>query len=168
MLATCFTIMGCASGTPVGPTAGLAGAGSVINNTVPADNPGWTVTNTGVNHIVGVMTATNPNINGAPLDSGDYIGVFYTDSNGVEHPGGYAIWQGKNTALAAWGNDITTKAKDGFAPGETFHWKIWKRSNGKTYSAVATYLPEDARGNRLDGGQWVENGISVLETLTGH
>lgn len=96
-------------------------------------------------------------INGYPVDSGDYIGVFF-DSLGTLACGGYAKWENKTTAISAWGEDA---GNDGFQSGEKFIWKIWRKSENLEYFAFAKYNGEDF----INLGNYAVNGLSGLESL---
>ena len=70
--------------------------------------PGWDYTPTNVDHVIAVRLTTNPNINGVPLEAGDYIGVFYY-SDGIQYCGGAEEWNGtSNIAVITYGDDVTT------------------------------------------------------------
>ena len=127
--------------------------------------PPWTYTNTGTNHTIIIDTSVHPTFNGAPLNAGDYIGVFY-DLNGTLTCGGYEVWTGSGAiTVAAFGSDLTLPAKDGFSIGEAFRWEIWRHSDGSIATAQATYkLPG---GIITDTGKYEPNGISSLRTLMG-
>ncbi len=63
---------------------------------------------------------------------GDFIGVFYLDDESVEQCGGAAVWDETNSkAVIAYGDDITTQTKDGFAAGDTLLWKVWSAAKTK-------------------------------------
>ncbi|NCC74577.1 MAG: hypothetical protein EOM06_14445, partial [Sphingobacteriia bacterium] len=50
--------------------------------------PGWDYVPTPVTHIISIPLSSNPNINGYPLQPGDYIGVFYVNDSGGLSCGG--------------------------------------------------------------------------------
>jgi hypothetical protein len=128
-----------------------------------ADLP-WTYTNTGSNHTIIIDTSVHPNVKGTPLSIGDYIGVFF-DSGGTLACAGYEMWTGIGAiSIAAFGNDLTLPAKDGFIVGEQFHWKIWRHTDGKVFDAVSTYKP--VGGIISDTGRYTTNGLSSLRSLT--
>ncbi len=130
--------------------------------------PGWSVVNTGINHTIAVTVSSNPSVNGASLESGDYIGVFYRAIDGNLKVGGFSRWEGsKNINITAWGDDviITPNVKDGFASGEQFVWKIWKNREQKFYSATASFLPKEVGVTATNA--WEPNGISVVSELKG-
>ena len=90
-------------------------------------------------HIISIKISVNPNINGYPINPGDYIGVFYLDNNGVQKCGGAVEWLGnQNTGIIAFGDDSFTTQKDGFSSGEIIHWKVYSWSVEKAYDAVVT------------------------------
>ena len=79
----------------------------------------WTFVNTGANHTILVQSGT-ATIDGNPIEIGDYIGVFFDDA-GTLVCGGYAQWTGSaSNAVTAWGDDTSTRNKDGFSSGEVF------------------------------------------------
>ena len=100
----------------------------------------WPVTPTGIIHTIQVPIAANPNIFGESLVAGDWIGVFYTNDDGVLACGGAAQKSPFGTfVVTAYGDDITTTEKDGFADGEVFKWKVYDVSENMEYYAIATY-----------------------------
>ncbi|MEA3444371.1 MAG: T9SS type A sorting domain-containing protein, partial [Bacteroidota bacterium] len=103
----------------------------------PPDNPGWTYTNTGINHTILIPSTATLVVEGAPLIPGDYIGVFY-DSLGTLACGGLIEYTGLTTALPAWG---VQALNDGFVTGEEFTWKIWKAIENMEYEVNAIYMP---------------------------
>jgi hypothetical protein len=130
--------------------------------------PSWFFTNTGISHTFIVPTSVNPSIDGTPLVAGDYIGVFY-DSSGTLACAGYEPWTGtSNMAIAAFGDDATTAAKDGLASGETLRWKLWRQTDGRVFVARASYIAQGGMGGIVtDTSQYNTNGISAVSTLTG-
>ena len=130
--------------------------------------PAWSRTNTGVSHTIIVPLNSSPRIGATPLVAGDYIGVFY-DSSGVQTCAGYEMWTGtSNIAIAAFGDDPTTAAKDGFAGGEALRWKIWRQSDAHTFIALPTYVSPGSLGGVVsDSSTYSANGISAIASLTG-
>ncbi|MEA3446801.1 MAG: T9SS type A sorting domain-containing protein [Bacteroidota bacterium] len=103
-----------------------------------SSSPGWSYTNTGSNHSILIPQFATITIDGTPVVTGDYIGVFYNDG-GTFECGGYMIYDGSTNFLAAWGDDSGTPDKDGFDTGEEFVFKIWDSSSELEYNAVAVY-----------------------------
>ena len=120
----------------------------------------WEVLITGSNHTIAVGGTTPITIEDMPLANGDWIGVFYTDTNGDLQCAGYSVWNGETTAIAAQGDDSTTEEVDGFQDGEAFVWMIWDASEDVVYSANASYL-----AGMPSGAEFVINGITGLESL---
>lgn len=118
----------------------------------------WTYNNTGTNHSL-LVPASAGLINGNPLNTGDYIGVFY-DVNGAPQCGGYIQWDGSTTAITAWGAQSGTN--DGFALGETFQWKVWRAADSSIVNMLAVYDATFPNGNTF-----APNGMSGLSALTG-
>lgn len=137
---------------------GLSGLDSLIAIT---SNPGWSYSITGINHTILIPFNSNLNINGIPIEVGDYIGVFY-DSSGFQACAGYTEWNGATTYISAWGDDSQTILKEGFYSNEEFQWKIWDKSADSTVNASATY--DSAFPNQ---GNFAVNGQSKVDTLHG-
>jgi len=90
------------------------------------------------------------------------VGVFY-DSAGVARCAGYTPWTGSNTALTAYGDDGDTgNAKEGFAQGEAFQWRLWRAADGAETVASATY---QSGGPFTHDSTFATNGISGLASL---
>ncbi len=119
----------------------------------------WSYKNTGNNHTILISKDIPISINYVPIDSGDYLGVFF-DSLGTLACAGYVMWQNSTTALAAWGED---SGLDGFVTGEKFKWKIWDASLNKEFEAIATFNGEDF----FNYDTYVSNGMSGLNSLSG-
>jgi hypothetical protein len=94
--------------------------------------------------------------------------VFY-DSSGTLACAGFEGWTGAGTiVVTAYGDDPTTISKDGFAPGESFRWKLWLHADRKIVDAHASYLATGSLGGVVsDSGSFTANGISGLVSLTG-
>ena len=69
--------------------------------------------------------------NSAGLETGDIVGVFYTNNVGDLICGGTAQWNNESLAIAAWGTG--SGLDNGFAVGETFIFIIQK-FNGQMFS----------------------------------
>jgi len=146
-------------------TFGGVGPFSEIRNfyTVPS-NPTWHVRNTGTSHAILIEINVNPDIQGDPLQQGDYIGVFY-DSLGTLACAGYAMWSGSsNVSVTAWGDDSNTPEPDGFGNGEEFTWRIWRHVDALIFDAVATYHTGSPFTHT---NTWSTNGLSGLASLRG-
>ena len=117
----------------------------------------WTYNITSGNHTILLQPGTIT-IDGSPIASGDYVGVFY-DQSGVLACGGYIEWAGTNTAVTAWGAEAGYD--DGFQAGESFSWKVWRASDGAEIDMTATYM---AMPNQ---GTFATNGISGIASLSG-
>jgi hypothetical protein len=128
--------------------------------------PPWSFTRTDQNHSLVIPADVIPALNGLACIDGDYIGVFY-DSSGTAACGGYERWPGSGTAIAvsAWGSDATPPAKNGFAYGEIFRWKIWRHTDGRVFDVSAVYSMPG--GIITDTSRFVPNGISSINSLTG-
>ncbi|MCF8373278.1 MAG: T9SS type A sorting domain-containing protein [Bacteroidales bacterium] len=121
----------------------------------------WSYLLSGTNHTILIPQTVTVDLDGSPIQPGDYIGVFYVN-NGAYECGGYVEWTGITTSVAAWGDDNQTTFKDGFVDGEDFVWKVWQASTGQLFDAVPTYntfMP--------NLGQYTANGMSGLISLGG-
>ena len=155
-------LAGISAGTYTVTIVDANGCTVVYNETVgvvAGSNPGWTFTQTSGNHSIFIADTADITINGLPLENGDYLGVFY-DSLGTLACGGYIVWQGTTTVLAAWGEDV---GNDGFTANEAFTWKVWDASANAEYTASATYIPAPTMPNQ---GFFAVNGMSGLATLS--
>lgn len=111
----------------------------------------------------------------AGLENGDYIGLFFRDSQGDLRCGDMLRWDGGNGILTAWentgGNDtIWIMAepnlypmpfyKNGFFAGEKFEYKIWKWRENKIIDVEhASYTLNNVFP---DSGYYKDDGMSLL------
>ncbi len=135
---------------------------TISDSNFPVQTPGplpWSFINTGIQHTFLLQSGTI-NITGLAIEAGDYIGAFYEDGGDL-FCGGYVQWSGSNTTLLARGNNATG-SKNGFAPGETIQWKVWKSNYYFDINLTATYSPAfPAMGSFTAGG------TSVVTSLLG-
>ena len=139
-------------------TNGMSGLASLIAQS-PAVPNSWHYTNTGLYHLIVISDTVDININGQSITTGDYIGVFY-DSSGTLACGGYIVWDGTSQLLYAYGKSLVVD--NGFAPGETFAWKIWRSNTGVEVPAT----PQYDTFNYNDSGNYVTAGVSGLYSLS--
>ncbi|MBT3209768.1 MAG: PKD domain-containing protein [Bacteroidetes bacterium] len=119
----------------------------------------WFFNTTGNNHVILIPNSAEILLNGIPIDSGDYVGVFYNGIGGLACAG-MQIWENITTPLTVWGEDV---GNDGFVNGEEFKWKIWDASTNTDYDAIATYMPMPPMTNQ---GFYANNGTSGITSLT--
>lgn len=138
------------------------------NEAMNIGGPTWYFTNTGSSHTVVIPANVVPTVDGVPLTAGDCIGVFY-DSAGVPACAGFEVWPGTGPiALAAFGDDPTTTARDGLAAGELLGWKIWRQGDNHVFAATVTYLSSGSLGGIVtDSNIYNSNGISAVQTIHG-
>mgnify|MGYP003964723107 FL=1 len=128
-------------------------------NSFSFSQPNWSYTITEYNHTILIQDIIPILINGTPISSGDYIGVFFDSTNGTGC-GGYFEWTGINNSITAWEVDV---GGDGFILGETFKWKIWQASTNTEFQAIATF---DLDTNAFPHSNlFARNGISALTSL---
>ncbi len=107
---------------------------------VSADPPGWDKTETLFTHVITVPSGVTPTIDGVPIETGDWIGVFFNDAGTLVCGGSIEYTTGVSNSFSAYGDDpLTVGVKDGFAAGESFIWKIYDSSEGMDHWAEATY-----------------------------
>ncbi|MDZ7291387.1 MAG: choice-of-anchor D domain-containing protein [candidate division KSB1 bacterium] len=95
--------------------------------------PSWNFTaNTGNSAIVVLPTAANPNIDGVPLQSGDYIGVFTPAGLCC----GWKQWLAANISITVWGDDDQTTPVDGFKANEELKYRVYRSSASKEWDIV--------------------------------
>jgi hypothetical protein len=137
----------------------IALSGNIFSQGLP---PGWEFQATPSNHVIAIPLSANPNINGRPLDPGDWIGVFYTNDQGNLACGGATEWNGLQSAgIIAFGNDPFTPGKNGFNSGEPFTYKVFSWFYGCEFMAEVTCndnLPSTCE-------QYAGNGLSGVVTL---
>ena len=143
----------------------------IMNNVIDQDYvgtfdnfpPGWEYVVTPTSHIISVPLSASPKINGVSLTSGDFIGVFYYNADSTDEKcGGFHEWNGvMNIAVTAFGDDVSSPEKDGFAFGENFIWKIYDWDEAIEYEAIASYDPTLPQHD----GTFFIDGLSALTTL---
>ncbi len=128
----------------------------VVNTCIP-----WEFTTNSRMHTIFVPPSANPNINGEPLQDGDWIGVFFLNDENEETCGGATMWNSSGVEVLAYGDNPFAPGKDGFAEGEAFIWKMYKCSDQMEVMAGATYDPE-----MPDMGFYANQGSSALTSLS--
>ncbi len=137
---------------------GSADVKVLVQKTASGLPPNWTFTaNTGNNAVIVLPVAANPNIDGAALANGDYIGVF--SSMGLCC--GWSIWNGQNLSLTAWGDNDQTPAIDGLGGNEMINYRIFRPGLNIEYAAIEVGYSD---GN----GRYAVNGYMVLNKFTAH
>jgi PKD repeat protein len=102
--------------------------------------PGWEYNNTTSQQVIFIPFTSNPRIFDVPLDSGDFIGVFYYDMFSQLQCAGATQWTGTGTqTIVANGNNAFTPLKDGFYPGEIINWKIHSTEAGEDFPASVSW-----------------------------
>jgi hypothetical protein len=122
----------------------------------------WDVTPTSENHTLVVPLNANVQLGNGSLQNGDYLGVFYTDSNRLKCAG-RQVWNGASTSVTGYGNDLGV-GKNGFALNERFTWRVFRPSTRMQYDVDPAYLP--IAGIYTHQGTYARDGISGLAGLT--
>lgn len=124
----------------------------------------WTVSRTGQDHLVFFSPQLKANINGLPLLPGDFVGFFYKDGTQLRCAG-FGRWTGTLDAVTVYGDDASTAAKEGFAPGEAFRVRVWRLSTGAESTVNAVFAPPSENSLYTHTERYALNGISLLNEL---
>ncbi len=136
---------------------GLAMNGEVEDYQVHAC-PYWWPVHTNVKHYI-TIPHNLPN-----LVPGDVLGVFYLDANGVRVCAGLSEFNGSDDQMMiAYGDNLSTTIKDGFAIGEPIYWKLCSMVKGDANPVDVVYNFTYPNYN----GLFVQNGISALSDVIG-
>lgn len=116
---------------------------------------------TGVSHIVAIPNSAKPIVKGKNISHGDYVGLFY-DSNGAKVCAGFIEWNDSISAnsVTIWGDEDQDKSnpiKNGYFIGEELNWRIYVRSENKTFIPSPVY--------QTGNNKFAQNGIGVLQSL---
>ena len=99
--------------------------------------PDWTVEVTSTNHIILIPATANLTINDLPIDSGDYVGVFYLGQDDQYHCAGKMLWSGTTNTMTVYGSE--PNEYNGMTVGEEFIWMTWKASINEVRMALVDY-----------------------------
>ena len=112
---------------------------------------------TPADHNATIGIKTDVLINGSlVLEVDDEIAIFTPDGSICA---GMKPWDGKNTAITAWGDDSQTEEIDGLRGGEEMVFRIWDDSANKE---IAVKNVSYSFGN----GVYVPDGIFVVKSFT--
>ena len=110
--------------------------------------------NTGANH--SILILEDIPLEGASINFGDMLGVFYTNSLGELVCAGSFPWlENGIMPIVAWGAQLD---QGGFQEGESFTW-ILQKNSGEVYQMQATYQYESM-------STYATNGMSVVLGFT--
>lgn len=108
-------------------------------------------------------TTANPQVGGRNMATGDAVGVFYRMPSNHWVCGGFSVYEsGKNMAIAVFGDNPETAAKDGFADGEEYYLLVWDAQAGRAYEANVTYSQSYSTTPELFGN----DKLSPITSLT--
>jgi hypothetical protein len=131
--------------------------------------PGWEFTNTGIVHMISLFPSASPDFCGIPLQTGDFIGLFFIDENGQEKCGGCARWIDTTSSIGlfAFGDDsFTPDIKEGFNSGEKFIWYAYLYSMNEQIMPIAVPTYENCQGcikNNKFGGSTTFPGLDIIK-----
>jgi len=121
--------------------------------------PDWIVEITSTNHIILIPDSADITINDMPIDSGDYVGVFYFGQDLKYHCAGKMIWSGTTNTMTVYGSE--PNEFNGMPVGEEFTWMTWKASINEVRMAIVDY---DLTMPNTD--TYVVDGISAIIALS--
>ena len=121
--------------------------------------PSWTFETTSNNHIILIPSTGDITINDAPIEMGDYLGVFYLGLDGEYYCAGMMMWTGITNTMTVYGADANEY--NGMEVGEEFTWMTWKASLNEVRLALADY---DLSMPNTD--TYAVDGISALSSLS--
>ena len=121
--------------------------------------PNWNYTPTGNSHYLIIPDTAQILMNGNPVASGDYLGVFY-DSAGTWYCGGYVVWADTSTYFPAFGSQVGVYT--GFESGEEFTWMIWDQSEDSIFQVDATYIIQGFPNTNI----YTAGGVSAIASLS--
>ena len=128
--------------------------GPVGDCVVPSE---WAVTITGSNHTILIPEEALIMMDDMDM-AADFVGVFFTNSDGEPQCAGYAEITGETVQIAAMGDDTTTDEVDGLLTGEPLVWGMFDCATGEMLAATATYT------NGPD--TYTANGLTFVESIT--
>ena len=127
----------------------------------------WQVKSSNIFHTIILPTQLISNIDGQPLNIGDFIGIFYKYQD-KEFAAGYGAWTGAFTQFKIFGDDLTTSnIKEGLSIGESFIIKIWQVKTKKVTNAQSEFAPIGTQGLVVSTDKFTNGGISMISRLSG-
>ncbi|MBN1349535.1 choice-of-anchor D domain-containing protein [candidate division KSB1 bacterium] len=106
---------------------------------------------TGNSASVVLPTSANPNIDGVPLQNGDYIGVFTPAGLCC----GWKQWAGANISITAWGDDDQTTQVDGFKTNEELKYRVYRSASTKEWEFVTVAYSQGT-------GKYTKDALMIL------
>jgi len=108
--------------------------GGAVKNYDCVSPPGWDIVPTPTSFIIIIESNAEVTINGARINTCDFVGCFYRDDVGnLKCGGACAYTQNGANAFVAFGDDPFTPEKEGFVAGDTMFFKIfsWSCAGGR-------------------------------------
>ena len=126
----------------------------------------WEFTSSDQNHSILISSSLISDIDGTPIQPGDFIGLFF-ESDGDEFCAGFGEWMGDNLSITAWGDDMSADSpeKDGFSVGEMLRIRVWSNDNAKEFAVEASYASVGTGGFVTHTNMFANNGISLITEL---
>ena len=121
--------------------------------------PNWEIEVTSSNHTILIPITANIIINDAPIEVGDYLGVFYLGQDDLHYCAGKIMFTGVTNTLTVYGSE--PGEFNGLQIGEELTWKTWKLSTNEERVALADY---DVTMPNLD--VFANDGISAITALS--
>jgi hypothetical protein len=122
-------------------------------------------TNTGDSASIILSAEVAPTIDGVPFVEKTEIAV-YTASGDCA---GAVTWTGSSVAITAWGDDVMTRKKDGYAVGERMTFRIWDPQTATEYgvdnSSSVTITYDKSEDYFRNDGRYSKDAIYSLTSM---
>ena len=102
--------------------------------------PGWSPTITTGIHTVFMVDNLAVQLDGVPLESVGYAGIFFSNDAAFGCGGAIPFSFLSNYEFCLYADDTATAAKDGFFEGEPLTWLLFNEDDGMSYPAAPTYF----------------------------
>ena len=109
---------------------------------------------TGSNATIVIPDSIHPTVGEKGLDIGDEVGAFTPAGLCV----GAVVWEGKNTAMAVWGDNDQTDSIDGLRGSELVGMKVWRKGTDTEYQTVAVQYSTGS-------AQYSPNALMIVSSL---
>jgi len=121
---------------------------------------GWGFEITDLSHLIVVPVNLNQvlkNSDSYVLMPDDALGLYFDDST-RKGAGGLILSGDETQVMFAYGDDPTTPIKEGFAEGETMHFRVWSHASGEEFDVQVGFDPDQPNSD----GKFHNNGLSAL------
>ena len=146
-----------------GEVVGSNFAFTIVTSLVGKNTPPWEPISGGPeNQLVIIPSNVSADIQGQPLETGDYIGFFFEAEDGAWVCSDMAEWTGENAVLNPWLSSGSTP-KDGYSLNETLKMKVWKQVSREEYMVDVLVYEDQAPFDAT--GLFNPNSMSKVKTI---